>query len=204
MQDRLNENEERYFNNIFTATTKMRNLIQDLLTLSRASRVDFKLSQIDMNEMVENVRAELFDEIDGRDIEWKLATLPAAEADMGLIRVVWTNLIGNAVKYTSLSEKAIVEVGSLPAVATDVDLAESDQVFFIRDNGVGFDEAYSDQLFGVFQRLHQGTEFEGNGVGLATVRRIIARHGGTVWAKSKLNEGATFYFSLPKRIRIDE
>jgi len=182
----------------------MRNLIQDLLTLSRASRVDFKLSQIDMNEMVENVRAELFDEIDGRDIEWKLATLPAAEADMGLIRVVWTNLIGNAVKYTSLSEKAIVEVGSLPAVATDVDLAESDQVFFIRDNGVGFDEAYSDQLFGVFQRLHQGTEFEGNGVGLATVRRIIARHGGTVWAKSKLNEGATFYFSLPKRIRIDE
>lgn len=203
LDNRLEENEERYFNNIFTATTKMRSLIQDLLTLSRANRTDLKLSQLDMNEIVRDVRDELLADTHGRDIKWTLGTLPPAQADSGLIRIVWNNLIGNAVKYTGLREKATIEIGSLSATEVNVELAESHQIFFIRDNGVGFDEAYSDKLFGVFQRLHQGTEFEGNGIGLATVRRIIARHGGTVWAKSKLEQGATFYFSLPKRFETD-
>ena len=201
LEDRLDEKEERYFTNIFTATEKMRNLIQDLLSLSQAGRMDFNLSQIDMTEVVESVRAELFDETEERNIEWKIDTLPMCEADHGLIKIVWANLIGNAVKYTRLRKKATIEIGVLKPEKNE--LGDEYQAFFIRDNGVGFDETYIDQLFGVFQRLHQGTEFEGNGIGLATVRRIIARHGGRVWAKGKLNKGATFYFSLPVRIKLN-
>ena len=198
LQDRLTESEERYFNNIFTAVTKMRNLTQSLLSLSRASRVDLKLNQLDMNKIIENARAELFDETEGRNIAWTLGTLPSVQADSGLVSVVWANLIGNAVKYTSLCKEATIEIGSLSPHDVEVDIAETHQIFFIRDNGVGFDEAYIDQLFGVFQRLHQGTDFEGTGIGLATVRRIIGRHGGVVWAEGAIDQGATFYFSLPK------
>lgn len=201
LEARLSEEEERYFTNIFIANTKMRNLISDLLALSRTSTVDFNLKPLDFNEMVANVRAELFDEVEGRNIKWTLATLPLAHADPGLIKVVWTNLIGNAVKYTRLRTTATIEIGFLPA--KEMDFAEPQQTFFVRDNGVGFDEAYSDKLFGVFQRLHQSEEFEGNGIGLATVRRVIARHGGRVWAESVLNNGATFYFSLPTRAKSD-
>ena len=192
----LDEKEERYFRNIFSATTKMRNLIQDMLALSRAGRANFRISQLNMDNIVENVRDELFDEADKRDITWKLASLPTIQADSGLIKIVWTNLVGNAVKYTRLEEKAEIEIGSLTP-------QEDQQIFFVRDNGVGFDKAYIDQLFGVFQRLHQNDEFEGNGIGLATVRRIIVRHGGKVWAESELGEGATLYFSLPIRTQSE-
>jgi light-regulated signal transduction histidine kinase (bacteriophytochrome) len=196
----MDEKEERYFTNVFTATEKMRNLIQDLLGLSKAGRTDLNLVQVDMNEIVESVRAELFDEPEERKIAWTLGTLPTAQADQGLIRVVWVNLIGNAVKYTRLRKEAKIEIGALPIEEND--LGDEIQTFYVQDNGVGFDEVYIDQLFGVFQRLHQGTEFEGNGIGLATVRRIISRHGGRTWAKGKLNKGATFYFSLPVRIKL--
>lgn len=201
LENRLSEEEERYFANIFSANTKMRNLINDLLALSRTSTVDFNLKRLDFNQMVESVRAELFDELEGRNIRWTLATLPTIQADAGLIKVVWTNLISNAVKYTRLCKTATIEIGSLPASAAD--FVEPQQIFFVRDNGVGFDEAYSDKLFGVFQRLHQSEEFEGNGIGLATVHRIVARHGGRVWAESVVNHGATFYFSLPIRTKSD-
>ncbi len=196
LDDRLTDAEKRYFTNIFTAAAKMRNLISDLLTLSRTSTSDFHPKRVNFNQMIENVRAELFDTIEGRNIEWRLASFPSVQADPGLIEIVWTNLIANAVKYTRLCETAIIEIGTLPS---EEDMDEPQQVFFIRDNGVGFDEAYRDRLFGVFQRLHQSDEFEGNGIGLATVNRIIARHGGKVWAESVLNKGATFYFSLPSK-----
>ncbi len=196
---KLNENEERYFQNIFTASEKMQNLIQDMLALSRAGRVDFKLNSLNMKEMVESARADLFDETEGRNIEWKIGSLPPAQGDLGLLKIVWANLLGNAVKYTRLQDQAQIEIGALPLDHPET--PPDQQTYFIRDNGVGFDEAYSDKLFGVFQRLHQGTEFEGSGVGLATVRRIITRHGGKIWAESTLNEGATFYFSLPIRVK---
>ncbi len=199
LDDRLTDAEKRYFTNIFTAAEKMRNLISDLLTLSRTSTLDFHLKPVNFNKMIKSVRAELFDTIEGRNIEWRLASLPSAQADPGLIEIVWTNLIANAVKYTRLCETAIIEIGTLPPEEANMD--ESQQIFFVRDNGVGFDEAYRDKLFGVFQRLHQSDEFEGNGIGLATVNRIIARHGGKVWAESVLDNGATFYFSLPKQIK---
>ena len=192
----LGEQEERYFGNIFSATIKMRNLIQDLLSLSRAGRVGFKISQLDMNKIVGNVRDELFNETDERDITWKLASLPPVQADAGLIKIVWTNLIGNAVKYTRLEEKAQIEIGFLTP-------EDDQQIYFVRDNGIGFEKKYKDKLFGVFQRLHQGDDFEGNGIGLATVRRIIVRHGGKVWAESELGEGSVFYFSLPIRIQFE-
>ena len=202
LDQRLEEDEERYFENIFIATKKMRNLISDLLSLSRASRVDFNLKQLDFEEIIESVRAELFDEVVGRQIKWILAPLPPVQADPGLIRIVWTNLIGNAVKYTRLCETATIEIGIIPTEQTNI--SDAQQVFFVRDNGVGFDNAYSDKLFGVFQRLHQSEEFEGNGIGLATVRRIIARHGGSVWAESELNHGATFFFSLPIHLKLEK
>ena len=196
-EDRLDQSEKRYFSNIFAATAKMQNLIQDMLMLSRASRVEFNLKQVDMNQVVESVREELFDEVEGRNIEWKLDHLPTVQADAGLIKIVWTNLIENAIKYTRPRETAVIEISTHASEKTDHD----SQVFYVRDNGVGFDETYSDNLFGVFQRLHHTDEFEGSGVGLATVRRIIARHGGRVWAEGTLQKGATFYFSLPIHIR---
>ena len=169
--------------------------------LSRASRVKFNLKQLDMNRIIESVREDIFDEVEGRNIEWKLDTLPAVQADAGLIKIVWTNLIGNAIKYTRPRETAVIEIGTY--ASEEINPNTNSQVFYVRDNGVGFDETYSDNLFGAFQRLHHTDEFEGSGVGLATVRRSIARHGGQVWATGTPQKGATFYFSLPIHIKQD-
>jgi light-regulated signal transduction histidine kinase (bacteriophytochrome) len=127
----------------------------------------------------------------GRHIEWQLAPLPKVEADESLMLQVWTNLLSNAVKYTRPRNPARIEVGC-------EDSSSSDFVFFVRDNGVGFDMRYADKLFGVFQRLHRAQEFEGTGIGLANVRRIINRHGGNVWAEGKPDAGATISFTLRK------
>ena len=193
----VGSNAERYLENILQSTTRMGDLINALLALSRAGRMDFHVQPIDFNATVGSIRAELQDEVSERDITWKVATLPTTLADGALMKIAWTNLIRNAVKYSRTRDKAIIEIGTLPP--DDAQVPPDKVVFFVRDNGVGFDPHYSDKLFGVFQRLHQQDEFEGNGIGLATVRRIIQRHGGNVWAEGKPDKGATFYFSLPQK-----
>lgn len=188
--DTLEPTSLRYLNNIITSTARMRNLIEDLLTLSRTSRADLRIKPLDFNAIIESVRAQLFDEVEGRQITWKIATLPPAHADSGLMKIFWENLIRNAVKYTSPREEAIIEIGSMPS--------EGLITFYIKDNGIGFAPEYHEQLFGVFQRLQKGDEFEGSGVGLATAKRIIERHGGKIWADGEPDKGAIFYFNLPQ------
>jgi light-regulated signal transduction histidine kinase (bacteriophytochrome) len=142
-----------------------------------------------MSDLVEQVRQELTASFQDRKVVWTIEPLPEVMGDPALLRQVLINLVGNAMKYTRTKEEAAIEVGCR---------AEGEVwVFFVRDNGVGFDMRHADKLFGVFQRLHTTAEFEGTGVGLANVRRIIKRHGGRTWAESVVNQGATFYFSLP-------
>ena len=180
----------RYLNNIISSTERMRNLIEDLLTLSSTGRADLRIMPLDFNAIIGSIRAQLFDEVEGRQITWKIETLPPAQADIGLMKIFWENLIRNAVKYTRPRENAIIEIGTTPS--------EGQITFFIKDNGVGFDPEYHEQLFGVFQRLQKNDEFEGSGVGLATAKRIIERHGGKIWADGEPDKGAIFYFSLPQ------
>ena len=188
LEGNLDEKSQRYINHITTSTERMRNLIEDLLTLSRTSRVDLHIKALDMNGIIESVRANLLGEVHKREIVWRVAPLPLIQADSGLIKILWENLIGNAVKYTQTRKKAIIEIGILMSVEIPV--------FFIRDNGVGFAPEYKEQLFKVFERLHKSDDFEGSGVGLATVKRIVERHNGEIWADGEVGKGATFYFSL--------
>ena len=182
----LDEKSARYLGIVRESAQKMGQLIDDLLDFSRIARVETKKSQVNMNQLVKEVQGQIED----RDIVWKVAALPKVWADPSMMRLVIQNLVDNAVKYTRTREKVGIEIGH--------SRNGEEMVFFIRDNGVGFDMQYVDKLFGVFQRLHRKEEFEGTGIGLANVKRIIHRHGGRVWAKGKVNEGATFYFSLPK------
>ena len=191
LKETLDETSRQYIEHIIASTERMRNLIEDLLTLSRTNRADLHLKPLNLNVIIDSVRAQLFDEVSGREIVWKLAPLPSAQADAGLIKILWENLIGNAVKYTRPREEAIIEIGVSPS--------EGQPVYFIRDNGVGFAPEYKEQLFNVFQRLHKREEFEGSGVGLTTVKRIVERHGGKIWSEGKVGHGATFYFSLGKQ-----
>jgi light-regulated signal transduction histidine kinase (bacteriophytochrome) len=143
-----------------------------------------------MNEILEEARQELADDADGRVIEWRIDSLPNVEGDRSLIRLIWQNLLGNAVKYTATREQALIEVGAEPA--------GHEVRFFVRDNGVGFDMRFADKLFGVFQRLHRDEEFAGNGIGLANVKRIVGRHGGRIWACGDVDRGSEFSFTLPR------
>lgn len=145
---------------------------------------------LDMNFVVQEVLHSIENDLVNRKIEWRIAVLPVVKADHALLRMVWYNLLSNAVKFTKDREPAVIQVGFFEE--------EKEYVYFARDNGAGFDMRFVHKLFGVFQRLHTKQEFEGTGIGLANVRRIILKHGGRTWAESKLNEGATFYFSLPK------
>ncbi|HEY9045063.1 MAG TPA: ATP-binding protein [Ohtaekwangia sp.] len=167
---------------------KMDNLINDLLKFSRLGRKEIQKTSIDTLKLVQSTLHELNTSIAHRAIIQIDALLPSY-ADYTLLGQVWTNLLSNAIKYSSKKENPLIEIGSYKK--------DSEHIYFVKDNGTGFDMAYADKLFGVFQRLHKPSDFEGTGVGLALVQRITARHGGSVWAEATVNEGATFYFSLP-------
>ena len=186
----LTEQRRHYLDQIAGAAKQMGRLIDDLLQFSRMGRTELRKQRLDLGELVEETIQRLGPEVNGRNVLWEKGSLPAVEADPALLRLAMINLLSNAVKYTRPRDPAKIEIG-----CASQDGAE--MVVFVRDNGVGFDMEYGNKLFGVFQRLHPDDEFEGTGVGLANVRRIIARHGGRTWAEGKVNEGATFYFSLP-------
>jgi signal transduction histidine kinase len=188
---KLSEEERRQFKVIRDAARRMGQLIDDLLAFSRIGRVEVTKGRIDNAAIVQQVIAEMQPDIKDRRIEWDIGALPAVNGDVNLMRQVWANLLANAVKYTRPRPQAQIRIG---AVTQDDEI-----IFSVSDNGVGFDPAYADRLFGVFQRLHSEKQFEGTGVGLANVRRIVQRHGGRTWAEAKLDEGASFYFSLPLR-----
>ena len=141
-----------------------------------------------LNSLVEDVLKDLKSEIDGRKIDWHIGSLPSVNCDPGLMQQAFANLLSNAVKYTRRRERAVIEI--------DQSTVEGELSFFVRDNGAGFDSKNSDNLFGAFQRLHTEEEFEGTGVGLATVQRIVRKHGGRIWAVADTDKGATFYFTL--------
>jgi light-regulated signal transduction histidine kinase (bacteriophytochrome) len=179
---------QRYLENIRNGSRKMSRLVDDLLNLARVGRQELKRQPTSLDELVHEVVAELNGETEGRTVEWHVRPLPIIECDAGLMKQVFANLLANAVKYTRPRKEAVIEIGSQQV--------NGDTALFVRDNGVGFNMKYADKLFGVFQRLHRAEEFEGTGVGLATVERIIHKHGGLVWAEAAVDEGATFYFTV--------
>jgi PAS domain S-box-containing protein len=190
----LDEKGRHQITTIRQSATKMTQLIEDLLTFSRFSRMQLSLVDVDPNELVASVIREGRYHADGHAIVWDISPLPHVQADSPMLRQVWANLISNAVKYSRLSSPPRITIDcENPGAAGDI------LVFRVRDNGVGFDPGQAARLFGVFQRLHDAGEFEGTGIGLANVRRIVARHGGRTWAESEVGKGATFYFSIPKR-----
>ncbi len=188
-ESQLSENGRRYMRTIADASREMGVLIDDLLAFSRTGRTQMAETTVSLNGLVQESIQSLEVATRGRNIVWTLPPLPAVHADPAMLRLALTNLLSNAVKFTSPRDPAQIEIGS---AGTE----DGRAILFVRDNGVGFDPQYAHKLFGVFQRLHRSDEFEGTGIGLANVRRIIARHGGRTWAEGKLNEGATFYFTL--------
>ena len=166
-------------------------LIDELLTFSKMGRVEMLKSKVDLGSLVKEAIEQLQEETRGREIRWDISSLPVVGGDASLLRLVITNLVSNAVKFTRTRTLAQIEISCNPT-------NEREHVFSIHDNGVGFDMQYADKLFGVFQRLHRADEFEGTGIGLANVRRIIHRHGGRTWAEASPDGGATFCFSLPQ------
>ena len=196
----LDEKGRRYLKTISESAKQMGTLIDDLLQFSRIGRAEMRTTTVSLDQLVKEAVAQLRQEMDGRNITWTVGPLPEVHGDSTLLRQVFVNLLGNAVKYTRPREQARIEIGALtPALSPGGRGGGAGEiVIFVRDNGVGFDQQYAHKLFEVFQRLHGPSEFEGTGIGLANVKRIVTRHGGRVWAEGKVNEGATFYFSLPQ------
>ena len=188
----LNNEGKRLLGIIIATAGKMGRLIDDLLAFSRLGKSNIKMTEIDMVKMVNSVYEELTADTDKGRIAFRLGDLPNASCDASMFRQVWVNLISNAIKYTSKIQHPKIEIGW--------ETVNSGTIYFIKDNGAGFDMDYSNKLFGVFQRLHTSREFEGNGVGLAIAQRIIIRHGGSIWANAKINEGASFFFTLPDQL----
>jgi light-regulated signal transduction histidine kinase (bacteriophytochrome) len=151
------------------------------------------MASVDLAALVAEVIQEAEPDVRGRNIEWRVGELPTVTGDHAMLRVALSNLILNALKFTRRRDPAVIEIGCQQASGAETTI-------FVRDNGAGFDMAYADKLFGVFQRLHRADEFEGTGIGLANVRRVIGRHGGRTWAEGKVDAGATFYFSLPRSV----
>jgi PAS domain S-box-containing protein len=188
----LSDKCQRYMTVILESAKKMGMLIDDLLAFSRMGRAEARRTMVSLDQLLKEILSEVQPETHSRNIVWKIDTLPVCYGDRSMLRLVLINLISNAIKFTRQQPRAEIEIG---CVGGDTD----EVVVFVRDNGAGFDMKYAHKLFGVFQRLHHANEFEGTGIGLATVQRIIHRHGGKVWAESAVDQGATFYFSTPPR-----
>jgi len=185
----LPEQGTHYLDIISESANQMGSLIDDLLQFSKNSRQEMQVSEVDMNNLVQDVIQNMNDDCHGRNFKWVVAGLPNVVVDYSLMRLVWINLLSNAIKFTRQRKIARIEIG--------FHQDKNEFVFFIRDNGAGFDMRYAHKLFGVFQRMHATEEFEGTGIGLANVRRIILRHGGRTWAEAEVDKGATIFFSLP-------
>jgi light-regulated signal transduction histidine kinase (bacteriophytochrome) len=189
----LNEKSQRYVMMILDSAKRMGNLIDDLLAFSRIGRAQTQKTTVSLDQLAQEAWAEVSEETNGRDVVWKVGALPECYGDRSMLRLVLVNLISNAVKFTGTRMRAEIEIGCEDTAR------DHEVVVFVRDNGVGFDMKYVNKLFGVLQRLHPVEAFEGTGIGLATVQRIVHRHGGRVWAKGMVDKGATFYFSLSTR-----
>jgi len=189
--DSLDAQGHHYLGLIRQCSSEMGQLIDDLLLFSHVGRADLSETELDLGDLLRQVILEARPEIEGREIIWDIAPLPCVTGDRAMLRLVLGNLLSNALKFTRSRRPARIEIGAVEDSPREV-------VVYVRDNGVGFDMALADKLFGVFQRLHGVEDFEGTGIGLANVRRIITRHGGRTWAQGKVDEGATFYFSLPR------
>ena len=187
----LDEKSQRFIRTILNSAKRMGNLIDDLLAFSRIGRAETKKTEVDLEQLVKEVIAEIGQDTKSRDIAWKIGALPVCYGDRSMLRLVVVNLVSNAVKFTRMRRPAEIEIGCVDRNKKEVEV-------FVRDNGAGFDMQYVNKLFGVFQRLHLPEQFEGTGIGLATVQRIIHRHGGKVRGEGAVDQGATFYFSLPK------
>jgi light-regulated signal transduction histidine kinase (bacteriophytochrome) len=186
----LSDKAQRYLKTISDASADMGQLIDDLLAFSRMGRVEMRMERVNLDRVVRETVRELETTTQTRSINWNVAPLPEVTGHYPMLKQVFVNLIGNAIKYTRKHDMPRIHIG--------FGGEENGQlIFFVRDNGAGFDMKYAHKLFGVFQRLHRSDEFEGTGIGLAIVRRTVARHGGRTWAEGKINEGATFYFTLP-------
>ena len=191
---KLDANERRALATLRDSARHSGQLMDDLLRFSKMSRQELRTFSVNLTSLVESARASLAQEAEGREVEWTVGVLPTVRGDPSMLLLVFRNLLGNALKYSRGRPKTRIEVGSLGGTHEDV--------LYVRDNGVGFEMAYADRLFGVFQRLH-GTEFEGTGIGLASVRRIVERHGGRVWAEGATGQGATFYWAMPRAPATD-
>ncbi len=186
----LDDKAKRYLQTISESATRMGQLIDDLLIFSRMGRQEMLHGKVDLNQLIASVLHDLRHDLQDRTISWTIAQLPEVIGDAAMLRQVFENLVSNAIKFTGTRPQASIEVGSRQSSQEEI-------VVFVRDNGVGFDMRYANKLFGVFQRLHRADEFDGTGIGLANVRRIVHRHGGKTWAEGALGEGATFFVSLP-------
>jgi PAS domain S-box-containing protein len=187
----LDEKSNHYIRMMLESAKRMGNLIDDLLAFSRIGRTETQKTLVSLAQLVREALTEVRQDTEGRNIAWKIGALPDFYGDRSMLRLVLINLLSNAIKFTRTRPQAEIEIGS-------ADGNRDELIVFVRDNGVGFDMKYGNKLFGVFQRLHQADEFEGTGIGLATVQRIIHRHGGKVWAEGVVDSGATFYFSAPR------
>jgi light-regulated signal transduction histidine kinase (bacteriophytochrome) len=192
----LSEKNLKYLTTISDSAKRMGDLIDDLLDFSRVGRAVLNKTSVPLDQLVQETLNDFREETKERKIIWEIWPLPTVCADRALLQLVLVNLISNALKFTSHRAEAKIEIVSAPG-------QNGETVIFIRDNGAGFDPSYAHKLFGVFQRLHSNAEFEGTGIGLANVQRIIHRHGGRVWAEGSVDGGATFYFSIPKQINGD-
>lgn len=192
LSDGLDEKSRHYMQVISNSALKMARLIDDILSFSRMGRMEMMRSRVNMATLLEEILKMIQPECKDRKMVWSIGELPEVYGDPPMLKTVWTNLVLNAVKFTRQKPEARIEIGAIQA-------QPGEDVFYIKDNGAGFDMEYADKLFGIFQRLHREEEFEGTGIGLANVQRIIHRHGGRTWAEGAVNQGAQFYFSLPKR-----
>jgi light-regulated signal transduction histidine kinase (bacteriophytochrome) len=188
----LDSKSQHYLRRIQEGTQHMGRLVDDLLNLAQLGRQEMHTRPTPLAALVNDALQELRADVGDRVIRWMIGELPTVECDPGLMQIVLTNLLSNAIKYTRPREVATIEVGSTASDGWDT--------VFVRDNGVGFNMKYADKLFGVFQRLHRADQFEGSGVGLATVQRIIHKHGGEIWVEAEVDQGATFCFTLPQRV----